>query len=324
MTLRSGQAGGEIGERRAAILAGGGEADEPRALRREPARLAGVGEERDRRLGPAEDDRVQPGEIRLRLLAEVRQAFDGHSPRAALEPGGKGLAHQPRTRCGGDAPGVGQRILPQCPAAEEEALGALSGERGGDVLDHGRGHARCDRRSRRIDRGRPFGPGMIGRDDHRRDSPAPRHRHCHRSRLRQVALGARGAHPVGHRPGHRRRVGGQRRVVMEVVGRVVADQVDDRRPRTPRVVEVGEPVAEPRPMMEQGHRGAIGHARVAVGGAGHDPLEQAEDRAHPVLPVDRGDQLHLRRAGIGETDLDAGLAQGLDKGFGSVHAGAPQ
>jgi hypothetical protein len=56
-----------------------------------------------------------------------------------------------------------------------------------------------------------------------------------------------------------------------------------------------------------------GHARVAVGRAGDHALEQPEDGAHPGLLVQRRDEVHLRRAGIGEAHLDAGRDEGLEQ-----------
>jgi hypothetical protein len=42
--------------------------------------------------------------------------------------------------------------------------------------------------------------------------------------------------------------------------------------------------------------------------------------------VERGDEMHLRRAGIGETDIDPAVEERADKAFGAVysgHAGIP-
>ena len=47
-----------------------------------------------------------------------------------------------------------------------------------------------------------------------------------------------------------------------------------------RVVQVGEAVGEARPAMQQRRGRLAGHARVAVGGAGHHALEQSEHAAH--------------------------------------------
>ena len=51
-------------------------------------------------------------------------------------------------------------------------------------------------------------------------------------------------------------VGLERRVVLLVVGGVVADDVDDRRAARAGVVQVGEPVAEPGPEVQQRGRRA--------------------------------------------------------------------
>ena len=56
---------------------------------------------------------------------------------------------------------------------------------------------------------------------------------------------------------------------------MIPDQVDDRRVRTTRVVQVRNAVGESRPQMQQREGGTFGHPRVTVGRAGADTLEQA-------------------------------------------------
>src|SRR5207253_3253003 len=90
-----------------------------------------------------------------------------------------------------------------------------------------------------------------------------------------------------------------------VVGGVVADDVDYGSARPTRVVQVGEPVPEPGPEVQQGRRRTVGHAAVAVGGAGDDTLEQPEHTAHLRHRVERGDEVHLRGARVGEAHVDA-------------------
>ena len=75
--------------------------------------------------------------------------------------------------------------------------------------------------------------------------------------------------------------------------------------------------------MQQGGRRAPCHAPVPVGGAGDDPLEQAEDAAHGRHVVERGDEVHLRGARIGEADVDAGVDQCREQRAGAVHEGTP-
>jgi hypothetical protein len=69
-------------------------------------------------------------------------------------------------------------------------------------------------------------------------------------------------------------------------------------------------LARPLPspaQVQQGRGRLVGHPRVAVGGAGGHALEQASTHAHPRLAVERGDEVHLAGAGVGEADLDAGV-----------------
>ena len=143
-------------------------------------------------------------------------------------------------------------------------------------------------------------PGDVGRHDQRGDLAGRLAGGLHRA----GAVGCdrpgarRGVHPPRHRSGEPDDVRRQRRVVLRVVGGVVADDVHDRRRRPAGVVQVGEPVGEPGPEVQQRRRRSLGHACVAVGHPGDDALEQPEHRPHPVDPVDRGDEVHLRRPGL--------------------------
>ena len=103
---------------------------------------------------------------------------------------------------------------------------------------------------------------------------------------------------------HRLDVGLERRGQALVGGAVLADDVDHRAARAPRVVDVGEAVGEARPEMQQGRGGLAGHAGIAVGGTGDDALEQPEHAARPAALVERRQEMHLGGPGIGEADLD--------------------
>ena len=132
----------------------------------------------------------------------------------------------------------------------------------------------------------------------------------------------RPADPARHVGGERLDVALERRVVLLVVGGVVADDVHDRRVRAPGVVQVGEAVAEAGAEVQQRRRRAVRHARVAVGRAGDDALEQAEHRPHPRLAVERGDEVHLGRAGVGEAHVDVVVDERAQQGLGAVHGHA--
>ncbi len=73
--------------------------------------------------------------------------------------------------------------------------------------------------------------------------------------------------------------------------------------------------------MQQGDGGLARHAGVAVGRAGDHAFEQAKDAAHPGNAIERGDEMHLRGARIGEAGIDAAAEQRMDQGFGAVHCG---
>ena len=59
--------------------------------------------------------------------------------------------------------------------------------------------------------------------------------------------------------------------------------------------------------------------RVAVGGAGGDALEQPEHAAHLGHVVERGDEVHLRGARVGEAHVDAGVDERADQRLRAVH-----
>ncbi len=86
------------------------------------------------------------------------------------------------------------------------------------------------------------------------------------------------------------------------------------------VVQIREPVAESGPEMQQRRRGpALVHASVPVGGPGRDTFEQREDRAHLGHVVERGDEVHLRRARVREAGIDAVRDERPEQRVRTVH-----
>ena len=86
---------------------------------------------------------------------------------------------------------------------------------------------------------------------------------------------------------------------------MVADNVDDRRRRPARIVQIGEPVGEAGTEMQQRRGRLSGDAAKTVGGAGSDAFEQAKHAAQARVRIEGADQVHLGSARIGETNLDA-------------------
>ena len=71
-------------------------------------------------------------------------------------------------------------------------------------------------------------------------------------------------------------------------------------------------------MQERGG-GPLGHAPVAVRGARHDALEEAEDAADAVDLVERGHEVHLRGARVGEAHVDSTGHQRPRQALRTVH-----
>ena len=72
-------------------------------------------------------------------------------------------------------------------------------------------------------------------------------------------------------------------------------------------------------MQQRRGRRAL-HPVIAVGGARHHALEQAEHAAHALDPVKRRDKMHLRGARIGEADVHAARDQCPHQTFRPVHS----
>ena len=98
-----------------------------------------------------------------------------------------------------------------------------------------------------------------------------------------------------------------------------ANHVDHRAAGLAGIVEVGEAIAEAGSEVQQSHCGLVRHSAITISRAGHHAFEQAKDCAHPVLTIDRCNQLHFRCAGIGKADLYAASVKGFDKGLCTVH-----
>ena len=165
-------------------------------------------------------------------------------------------------------------------------------------------------------------PRRVGGQDQGGNPAGRGHRRLHRGgpidtdAIRRFAA----PHPVRHGPGEPLGVVGERRVVGSVPGRVVADDVHHRGVGAPRVVDVGGAVREPGSAMEQRRGRPSRHARVTVGASGHHRLREAEHATHAGDLVERRDEVHLRRAGVGEAGIDAAREQRANQAFGSIHA----
>ncbi len=290
-----------------------------------PARLARIGEEADRRHGVDQDEMI---ERRQRLhggIAWIRHALQRQAALAAFGAGVGELGHQLGAGRRGDAPGELLRALMHRFAAEQQQHVFLLAQNARGLLHRVRIDGRRNRnRKRRADHAAVV-PRRVARQDQRGDAAGRHARRLHRrcGVLADAVRRQHGAHEGRDRPRPAFGVGGERRVERAVIGRLVADHVDDAGAGAPRVVQVREAVRQTGSAVQQRRGRLAGDAVVAVRRAGDDVLLQAEHAAHAGDAVERRDEMHLAGAGIGEAGVDAALEQRVDQAFGSVHSHSP-
>ena len=205
-----------------------------------------------------------------------------------------------RAGCRGDAVKIVEHGgADRMPAQEDGDRLATTQERRG-VADDVRSNPPQRGRRARLPDDAAIVPTGIGRRDQRRDLAirGSRRLDC------RGGVGADGryrAHNTGPSRNSARPsfgVRGQWRIKRPVVARLVADDVNERRARTPGVVQIGKPVGQPRSAMQKRDRRLLGHTPVAVGGPGRDAFEQAQHAAQTGHAVERRNEMHLARAGI--------------------------
>ena len=204
-------------------------------------------------------------------------------------------------------------------AQQEGRVRLLECRCGGRYGRRRNGHAR--RRRTRHCGSVGFVPGGIGRQDQGRNLARCAARGLHRAGAvgGDIARTSRRAHPVRHRTRHAFDVGGQRGIVGDVVAGMLADDVDDAGARLLRVVQIGQPVAQARPQVQQGGGRLAGEPVIAVGRAGDHALEQAQHAAHALDLVQGRNEVHFGRAGVAEADLHFARHERAHQTFGSVH-----
>ena len=258
-----------------------------------------------------------------RLIHRIGQPLDGDAALTALHTGIAGLGQQAGAGLLGDAGGQFQRLGADRLVAQQDhhllaGFQRLGGGQDGGLVGLG---ALRDRRHRR-DAGTLF-PGGVGRRDQRGDLARRGARGG--NRVGGIAGDGGGAggglHPVRIRLCRAFDIGGQRGVILHVIGGMLADDVDHRAARLLGVVQIGDAVAQPRPEMQQRRGRLVGHAGIAVRRTGRHALEQAQHATHAIDPVEGGNEVHFRGAGIGEADIDSARLQGPHQTFSAVHDG---
>ncbi len=289
-------------------------------LGQHPARCSGPAEHRDGVRRSDEHDVIDPVQEARRLLRKIPEPLDARRARAALHACGERLHEHPTAGSLRDARHVLQGAAAACRTAEVQGAGLAPPQNAHGRRDARRVGRRCSRRRGCGSGGRARQALKIRRNDERRH--LARRRRGGRQRARDVradGLHVRARLDPPHRCSECGDVARERRIAGAVPRRVIADHVHHGCVRTPGVVEIGEAVRQPRPQMQERHRGAPGHAAEPVGGARTDALEEAEHRTNAADGIQRRDERHLRRARVREADVDAGVAGGGQNRLGAVH-----
>src|SRR5882757_10608198 len=100
---------------------------------------------------------------------------------------------------------------------------------------------------------------------------------------------------------------------------MLADDVDDPRPRLLGVVKVRETIRQSRPQMKKRRSRALHHAIVSVRGPRDDSLEQSQDASDPLDMVQSCDEMHFRCTGIREADVNAAGDERPRQALSTIH-----
>jgi len=165
-----------------------------------------------------------------RMIDRIGHALDGDAAGPSRHARVRGRRHQARAGLACDAAGKGEPLLAECLAAQKDhrRLAALQDARGG--VDRRIRDRPCRRHGRERRHAVPLVPSGIRGEDQGGDLAG--RSACRRDRGSTVRGDAprigRGAHPTRDRPCQSLDVGSQGRVIGAVIGRVLADDVDER------------------------------------------------------------------------------------------------
>ncbi len=213
------------------VLLGPREHAKGRIIRREQAWLVGICEKAYGDFRADEDDVLQPAQGFDRCLDRIGKALEGNAPRPSLHACVEGLGHEPGARFARNPAGELEAARAHG-STRQQQQSRLTRAQGRSRVPNGvGGHLAPCRDVRDSARAVGFVPGGIARQNESCD--LSRRAPCSRNRSGAIrgdgARVGRGAHPPRERPRRRLDVGGERRVVSPMIGRVVTDDVHDRR-----------------------------------------------------------------------------------------------
>src|SRR5205823_1500533 len=116
----------------------------------------------------------------------------------------------------------------------------------------------------------------------------------------------------------------ERRVMAQMISRMLANDVDDRHLRPARIMQIGDPVAEAGAKMKESACWFPGHARITICRSRYHAFKQTEQAAHFRHSVDGSNYMDFRGARIRKTGLNASPNQRANQTFRPVHLCLPR
>ena len=295
----------------------------PAAFRHQQARLAGIGEEGHRHLRASHQHQVGAVQIGHRAFSKILHPVRREDTRAAHLARKERIRQHPDT-CRAEAGCMAEPRPGKHRSIDENnrALCLPNGSRRRfDPLTDGRTQEGL---AAPLAGFAAFIPGGVRRQQQRHRTRR-RAEACRPGLRRQLAGIFRPIcrfDPDRVGPGKAHDIGGERRIIAQMRHGVVADDIDHRRERPLGIVDVRPGIHETGAEVQQRHRRAPGDAGIAIGRPGRHALEQRQHRADARLPVERGNQVHLGSAGIGETGGHAMIGKRRDERLGAGQAGS--
>ena len=101
-------------------------------------------------------------------------------------------------------------------------------------------------------------------------------------------------------------IGRQQCIILQVIGGVVADDIDDRCRGAAGVVRLARPFARPGP-MQKCHSGFACNAAITISSTSCYTFKKTKYRPQPLNGVEGCNQMHFRGTGVAKTDIDTAI-----------------
>ena len=104
---------------------------------------------------------------------------------------------------------------------------------------------------------------------------------------------------------------------------MLANHIDDRHLRSPRVVQISQSIGQAWAKMKQRARWLARHARITICSSGDDSFKQTEHATHLGHSIERGHYVYFRGAGVCETSVNLSRDQRTNQTLRPVHPFCP-